>query len=381
MNLEQDLSDALHGAFGAALPSPDLRARVMAATRREPATSRRAPRRFLLAISGLTAALLLAAVVSAVVKPNMASESPSAGSSAPPTHYAIGWISFDYPSSWKSRVDVLSSVVAFWTGTEPAYCVTATPQPTGPDSHCGRQGPLLPGTLYVTAGPYTSSPIDRTDLAALPPGGQYVTVAGVQATLVSGATATEQTLDWSISEPKEPRTRLQIHAEFADPGAAEMRTEIMALVASLKFHNPVKPLDLSQGNDIAGRWMSSMHTLSGLECFSTTPGEVATGMVTDFPWSDGVLQKNELQVTRLSKPLPVSCRMTVEPATSVGLWKVTLTEWWTADVDRTAGSYTLVFWIDPDASGDAFSEGVGWGPDVSGGPFPYVSADPVAQST
>jgi hypothetical protein len=381
MNLEQDLSDALHGAFGAALPSPDLRARVMAATRREPATSRRAPRRFLLAISGLTAALLLAAVVSAVVKPNMASESPSAGSSAPPTHYAIGWISFDYPSSWKSRVDVLSSVVAFWTGTEPAYCVTATPQPTGPDSHCGRQGPLLPGTLYVTAGPYTSSPIDRTDLAALPPGGQYVTVAGVQATLVSGATATEQTLDWSISEPKEPRTRLQIHAEFADPGAAEMRTEIMALVASLKFHNPVKPLDLSQGNDIAGRWMSSMHTLSGLECFSTTPGEVATGMVTDFPWSDGVLQKNELQVTRLSKPLPVSCRMTVEPATSVGLWKVTLTEWWTADVDRTAGSYTLVFWIDPDASGDAFSEGVGWGPDVSGGPFPYVSEDQFPQST
>jgi hypothetical protein len=381
MNLEQDLSDALHGAFGAALPSPDLRARVMAATRREPATSRRAPRRFLLAISGLTAALLLAAVVSAVVKPNMASESPSAGSSAPPTHYAIGWISFDYPSSWKSRVDVLSSVVAFWTGAEPAYCVTATPQPTGPDSHCGRQGPLLPGTLYVTAGPYTSSPIDRTDLAALPPGGQYVTVAGVQATLVSGATATEQTLDWSISEPKEPRTRLQIHAEFADPGAAEMRTEIMALVASLKFHNPVKPLDLSQGNDIAGRWMSSMHTLSGLECFSTTPGEVATGMVTDFPWSDGVLQKNELQVTRLSKPLPVSCRMTVEPATSVGLWKVTLTEWWTADVDRTAGSYTLVFWIDPDASGDAFSEGVGWGPDVSGGPFPYVSEDQFPQST
>jgi hypothetical protein len=354
----------------------------MAATRGEPASSRRARRGILLAISGLAAALLLAALVPTVVKPNgTAPQGPSAGSFAPLTHYAVGLLSFDYPSSWKSRVNVVPWVLGLWTGSDPADCLTPTPQPTGPDSHCGRQGPLLPGTLYVTAGPYTSSPIDRTDLAALPPGGQYVTVAGVQATLVSGATATEQTLDWSISEPKEPRTRLQIHAEFADPGAAEMRTEIMALVASLKFHNPVKPLDLSQGNDIAGRWMSSMHTLSGLECFSTTPGEVATGMVTDFPWSDGVLQKNELQVTRLSKPLPVSCRMTVEPATSVGLWKVTLTEWWTADVDRTAGSYTLVFWIDPDASGDAFSEGVGWGPDVSGGPFPYVSEDQFPQST
>jgi hypothetical protein len=240
---------------------------------------------------------------------------------------------------------------------------------------------LLPGTLYVTAGPIAASPVDPTDPAALPAGGQYVTVAGQPAILVSGTTATEQTLDWSISEPKEPRTRLQIHAEFADPGAEEMRSEIMAMVASLKFYKPVEPLYLSLGNDIASRWMRSMSTIPGLECFSTTPGEVATGAVTDFPWSDGVLGQNQLQITRLSKPLPVSCRMTVEPVASVGLWKVTLTEWWTADVDRTAGSYTLVFWLDPDASGDAFSEGVGWGPDVSGGPFPYVSEDQVPQST
>jgi hypothetical protein len=386
MNLEQDLSDALHGAFGAALPSPDLRARVMAATRRESAGSRRAPRRLLLATCGLTAALLLAAVVSTVVKPNVtASQEPSATASGPLTHYAVGLLSFDYPSSWKSRVNVLPWVLGLWTGSDPADCLTPTPQPTGPDSHCGRQVPLVPGTLYVTVGDYTASPpelpIDPSQPSALPPGGQYVTVAGLPAILVAGATATGQTLDWTISEPNEPRTRLQIHAEFADPGAAEMRTEIMALVASLKFYNPAKPLDLSQGNDIAGRWMSSMHTIPGLECFSTTPGEVATGAVTDFPWSDGVLQKNSLQVTRLSKPLPVSCRMTVEPATSVGLWKVTLTEWWTADVDRTAGSYTLVFWIDPDATGDAFDEGVGWGPDVSGGPFPYVSEDQFPSST
>lgn len=380
MNLEQDLSDALHGAFGAALPSPDLRAHVMAATRPELAGSRRARRGILIGLSGLAAALLLAAVASTVVKPNVtASQEPSASSSSPLTHYAIGLISFDYPSSWKSRLDVLSSVVAFWTGSEPAYCITATPEPAGPDSHCGRQGPLLPGTLYVTAGPDAASPIDPTDLSALPPGGQYVTVAGQPAIVVSGTTAAEQTADWSISQPKDPRSRLHIHAEFADPGAEEMRTEIAAMVASVKFANPLKPLDLSMGNDIAGRWMSSWHGILG--CFSTTPGEVATGVVTDFLWTDGVLRQNQSSETRLSKPLPVSCRMTVEPATSVGLWKVTLTEWWTADVDRTAGTYTMVFWLDPDATGDAFGEGVGWGPDVSGGPFPYVSADPFPSST
>jgi hypothetical protein len=380
MNLERDLSDALHGAFGAARPSPDLRARVMVVTGREPAGSRRARHGPLVALSGLAAALLLAVLGLIAVRPTVtASQEPSASSSSPLTHYAIGWISFDYPSSWKSRLDVLSMVEAFWTGTEPAYCITATPQPSGPDSHCGRQGPLLPGTLYVTAGPIAASPIDPTDLSALPPGGQYVTVAGQPAILVSGRTATEQTLDWSISQPKTPRTRFQIHAEFADPGAEEMRTEITAMVASLQFGNPIKPLDPSAGNDIASQWMSSWHGILG--CFSTTPGEVATGVVTEFLWADGVLRQNTSSITQLSKPLPVTCRMTVEPATSVGLWKVTLTEWWTADVDRTAGSYTLVFWLDPDATGDAFAEGVGWGPDVSGGPFPYVSEGPVPQST
>jgi hypothetical protein len=355
----------------------------MAATRRESAGSRRAPRRLLLALSGLTAALLLAAVVSTVVKPNVtASQEPSATASGPLTHYAVGLLSFDYPSSWKSRVNVLPWVLGLWTGSDPADCLTPTPQPTGPDSHCGRQGPLLPGTLYVTVGDYTTSPpdlpIDPSQPSALPSGGQYVTVAGMQATLVSGATATEQTLDWTISEPKRPHTRLQVHAEFADPGAEEMRTEIMAMVSSLRFANPVEPLDLSLGNDIASSFTSGLHVLPGFDCFRALPGEVATGVVTDAP-----------DFRRLTKPLPVSCRITVEPAASVGLWKVTLTEWWAADVDRTAGSYMLVFWLDPDAAGYGYegawqiggSTSGGNGPDVLGDPFPYVSEDQLPSST
>jgi hypothetical protein len=383
MNLEQDLSDALHGAFGAAQPSPDLRARVMAATRPESAGIRRARGGILLTLSGLAAALLLAALVPTVVKPNAtSSQEPSASASAPLTHYAVGWTTFDYPSSWKSRVNVIPWVLGLWTGSEPADCLTPTPQPTGPDSHCGRKGPLLPGTLYVTVGDYTAQPpeppIDPTQPSALPPGGRYLTVAGMPATLVSGATATEQTLDWSISEPKRPHTRLQIHAEFADPGAEEMRTEIIAMVDSLKFGNAVKPLDLSLSDDIAWSFTSGMHVLPGLECFSTKPGEVTTGVVANAP--DG---------WRLTKPLPVSCRITMEPVASVGLWKLSLTESWTSDVDRSAGTYTLVFWLDPDAEGygyeGAFQIGGsaldGVGPDVLGDPFPYLSADPFPYST
>ncbi|MGZ3395562.1 MAG: hypothetical protein ACXVB2_15630, partial [Isosphaeraceae bacterium] len=253
---------------------------------------------------------------------------------------------------------------------------------TGPDSHCGRQGPLLPGTLYVTVGDYTTSaaelPIDPTQPLALPQGGRYVTVAGLPAILVSGATATEQTLDWTISEPKEPHLRLQIHAEIAAPGAEAMRAQITAMVASLRFASPVG-LDLSQAQETAHRWVSGMHSFPGFGCFSTASGEVTTGVITELAWD---FHGATFQLSQLSKPLPVTCRMTIEPATSIGLWKLTLTQSWTADVDRTGGSHTLVFWLDPDVlDPDTWSEGVGGAPDILGDPFPYVPADPHPQST
>jgi len=374
MNLEQDLSDALHGAFGSARPSPDLRARVVAVTLREPVRSSRAPRRILTALSGLAAALLLAALALTIVKPNAAApQEPSGAVSGPLTHYAVGWLSFDYPSSWKSRVNVLPWVLGLWTGTAPTDCLTATPQPSGPDSHCGRQGPLLPGTLYVTVGDYTTQPveppIDPTQPSALPAGGRYVIVGGQPAILVIHATATEETLDWTIVQPKKPHTRLQVHAEFAGPGADEMRANIVAMVASVRFANPVKPLDPTQANAVAERWIGPMPTFPGLTCFSTTPGEVTTGVVTEFPWD---FNGATFQLTQLSKPLPVTCRMTIEPVTSLFLWKLTLTQSWTADVDRTAGSHSLVFWLDPDVADiNTFSEGVGGAPDILGDPFPY----------
>jgi hypothetical protein len=376
MNLEQDLSDALHGAFGSARPSPDLRARVMVVTQLEPVGHRLAPRRVLTAVSGLAVVALVAALALTVVKPNAAAPQDSSGAaSGPLTHYGVGWLSLDYPNSWKSRVNVLPWVLGLWTGTAPSDCLTATPQPSGPDSHCGRQGPLLPGTLYVTVGDYTTGPadplIDPTQPSALPSGAQYVTVGGQPAVLVTRTTATEETLDWTIVQPKKPHTRLQVHAELAGPSAEEMRAAIVAMVASVRFANQVKPLDPTQANAVAESWMGPMHTFPGFACFSTTPGEVTTGVVTEFPRD---FNGATFQLTKLSTPLPVTCRMTIEPATSLFLWKLTLTQSWTADVDRTAGSHSFVFWLDPDVADiKTFSEGVGGAPDTLGDPFPYSS--------
>lgn len=384
MNLEQDLSDALHGAFGSARPSPDLRARVMAVTQHEPVGPRVAPRRIVTALSGLAAVVLLAALALTVVRPTAtAPRDSSSAASGSLTHYGVGWLSFDYPSSWQSRVNVLPWVLGLWTGTAPTDCLTPTPEPSGPDSRCGRQGPLLPGTLYVTVGDYTAEPvvplIDPTQPSALPAGARYVVVGGQPAILVIHATGTQETLDWTIAQPKKPHTRLQVHAEFAGPGADEMRAEIAAMVASVSFANPVKPLDPSQANAAAERWTGPKVTFPGLECFSTTPGEVTTGVVTEFPWDfNGAI----FQLTQLSKPLPVTCRMTIEPATSLFLWKLTLTQSWTADVDRTAGSHSLVFWLDPDVADiNTFSEGVGGSPDILGDPFPYATSAPSPYSS
>jgi hypothetical protein len=378
MKLERELSDALHGAFGSARPSPDLRARVISVTIRESVRSRRAPRGIIGALSGFAAIALLAALAMTVVKPNItAPREPSAAASGPLTHYGVGWLTFDYPSSWKYEVNVLPWVLGLWTGSAPSDCLAPAPEPSGPDSRCGRRGPLLPGTLYVTVGDYTTPPaeppIDPTQPSALPSGGGYVTVGGEPAVLVSRATSTGEVLDWTIVQPKKPHTRLQVHAEFAGPGSEKMRAEIMAMVASVSFANAVKPLDLSQANAVAQRWMGPMPTFPGLECFSTKPGEVTTGVVTEFPWGfDGPI----FHLTQLSKPLPVTCRMTIEPATSLFLWKLTLTQAWTADVDRTAGSHSVVFWLDPDVADiNTFSEGVGGSPDILGDPFPYVSSD------
>jgi hypothetical protein len=224
----------------------------------------------------------------------------------------------------------------------------------------------------MTVGDYTTSPlvpeIDPTKASALPAGGRYVTVAGQPAILTTRTTATDTTLDWTIAQPKEPHTRIQVHAEIAAPGSDEMQAKVEALVASLRFSSPVKPLDLSQANAIAGRWITMAGSTPGFGCFTATPDLRTTGILAEYMWGmDGLPRPHTL-----SKPLPVSCLMTIEAVPSIGLWKLAFTQSWSADLDRTAGSSTLVFWLDPDVSDEnVWWAGVGGAPDVLGDPIPY----------
>jgi hypothetical protein len=77
-----------------------------------------------------------------------------------------------------------------------------------------------------------------------------------------------------------------------------------------------------------------------LACFPKVPGSTATGTMTRVP--DG---------SDLTKPLPVTCQTEIEPL-AIGLWKMTLTESWSAASDRSTGSLVLIQWLAADGTPD-----------------------------
>ncbi|HEY5179553.1 MAG TPA: hypothetical protein VIJ07_07240 [Dermatophilaceae bacterium] len=45
----------------------------------------------------------------------------------------------------------------------------------------------------------------------------------------------------------------------------------------------------------------------------------------------------------------MTCRTAVEPV-PIGLWRIVLSESWTADSDRSAGTLTTTVWLNPDGT-------------------------------
>ena len=46
------------------------------------------------------------------------------------------------------------------------------------------------------------------------------------------------TLDWQLSVPGQLYYRFTVHAEFKEPGGAQLRAEVEALVASIRYDPP-----------------------------------------------------------------------------------------------------------------------------------------------
>jgi hypothetical protein len=90
-------------------------------------------------------------------------------------------------------------------------------------------------------------------------------------------------------------------------------------------------------------------------CCPSVPGATATATVLQLPL-----------YSILHKALPVTCQTEIAPP-PIGLWKMTLTESWTAASDRSAGSWTVTQWL---AADGRLARGGGPG---GPGPVPYTN--------
>jgi hypothetical protein len=348
MNLEQDLAEALHGAYGSARPSADLRARILSGGRAAPArTAMRGRVGF--GLAGIAAVLLVVALLPSLAVP--AATAPARTMSAPPTalaHHSRGDISFDYPASWTFTDGLgVTSDVDLWTGFAPAAC--AAPDSIlasiPVDAVCGRDYMLSPGMVVVDVYKYfvgvPLTVVDPSDLAALASGETYTTVGGLPAVFSDEPTPSgaAEMLDWTLSAPRQPDYRLGIHAEFRGPGADRIRSDVESMVASIRYNSSIQALAPSAGAPVAAGWLARLRASDpAYACFPDVPGTTHTASVTVLPFAQP-----------LTEPLQVSCTMEVEP-TAIGLWKVTLTATWRTSTGGATGVDTMVGWVAPDGT-------------------------------
>ena len=355
MNAEERLSDALHSVVGPARPSPDLADRIVERV------SVAGPRRVgPVARLGLAAAAVLALVAIALLplaigaRPNLLAETSHAPTAAPTglAHFDRDGLAFDYPAAWTAttsgqNMHYVTVLDFIGTGSGLATCVPVTPGPSDQfisGTNCGANVTVGAGQVVVELmrqdGPPRPGPINPSDPSGLDPTSKYVTVGGLPAIFTDGRlTDSPVTLDWTLSFPGELTSRYQIHVEMKAPGLDEMRAQVEALVASVKYDPPVPVLNAADGPRIAAVGLAKATANDqSFACFPKEPGTSVTATISQFP-----------MYSPLRRSLPVTCTTQIVP-TAIGLWKMSLTESWTAASDRSAGSLTTTLWLAPDGT-------------------------------
>jgi hypothetical protein len=347
MNPEEQLSAALHATLDARRPSPDLADRIVDRLATGPRRTSRFGLRFGLAAAA--AIVLVAALVPLAL--NFRSNGPTTSASTSVlAHYHRGDLSFDAPASWgyePSLGDRNGAIL--WSGNRWIDCTAATPT----NVKCG-PWPLDPGQVLVlltkvqTADPLLTEP---TETASLSPGESRVTVGGLPAVFRLGRpdSGLGVSLDWRLSVPGEV-TGVSVQAEYTDPGGDQLRAQVEALVASIRYDDTPAVLDPADGPSRAAKGLAELQASDPtFACFPRVPGATSTATVATLPGP------------QLAEPLLVSCSFAVEPA-PIGLWRVTLTESWTAVAHRTAGSVVTTLWLNPDGTRNAVTEDPRWVP-------------------
>jgi hypothetical protein len=421
MDVESLLRDALDLKRVPGEPSLGFDQRVVLSL---PDRPRRNPK-FVLAFVGMTTVLALVAVIvpwylggASHGGPAGASPSPSVSgptetptaTPVPLTHARAWGLEFDYPTTWRlanapslvAPKALQSMPTALLDGLYPrqvfGYVGTTTPETVCTDPVALAKGGWTVGVcssvwslglgdvvLRFQKGDITTQNILTGDanlgetitrVGGLPAlfsessGSVIPELAAFSSAVIAPSTETavgaERVMVWEL--PGNPtgqvgtyqQTSFRIVAAVRGPNTGALEAEAQALVASIKYDPAVVPLP----TDPTALATLSQSTLRAalddnwgplypgwMDCFPREPGSKSTTIV---------LTPDD---TTLSKPLPVTCSVAIEPNAMEG-WTVTLTVTWDAASDRKAGRWSSVDYV---SSGGYGGFGRAYGSDV----FPY----------
>lgn len=253
-----------------------------------------------------------------------------------------GGISFHYPKDWRaypaSAIGSFFSLFAFM-GTED---LSACGGLGGLDVNCAYARPLAPGTLRLVVGSGGRPGFSLLDLK--PSTGWQLFVAGLPAVVESSgpnsADASDLTLTWTIARPGSVDNFYSLTAALRGPGLNAMRSQLDALVASIRYDMPPVPLPTGAAGVAAGA-QAAARALDELDrssreywsdwygCFPRQPGGSRTATVTGGPGNPG---------SPLAQPLSVTCSTSLV-VTDLQLWELTLDATWPAGPSYPSGSY------------------------------------------
>jgi hypothetical protein len=252
-----------------------------------------------------------------------------------------GGLRFEYPKEWNvypsSMVGTMGSVFAVMGTADVGSCAGLG----GIDPNCAFATPLGPGTLRLVVG--TGAMPGYSILDHEPPGGWQLFVDGlpayVEETGPNTADASDLSLSWTIARPGSLDNVYTLEAALRGPGVVEMRAQLDALVASIRFDEQPVALPTGAGGEAA----AAQAVRTALDSIDRSVREYWSDWYACFPREpntsrDGVVHAGPGNVGgQLAEPLAVTCTTSVT-ATAMQLWQVTLQASWPAGDGYPAGS-------------------------------------------
>jgi hypothetical protein len=251
-------------------------------------------------------------------------------------------ITFAYPAAWRefhySVTSSFSSVIAYLaTVSVPEPCVT-TVDPSFTTTACESRFVLTPGSLVVTIANNGTPTFDIT--ASRPVGATALTVDGLPAYLETVPTdSADLGLRWTLSLPGSVDNFYTIDAQMRGPGLDEMRAQLDASIASLRYDPPITPLPSGAAPMAAAEAKALAALVKDSPvwgCFS--PSGPKTMLIDSMP--DG---------PPLAQAQVATCTVTIE-ASPLQLWRMALSIRLPKPDPNVGAGETTVQWINPDGS-------------------------------